>query len=87
MGLSQAWNKVLPEVPIKRNEPAKYSGVLIPEENYRSYRNNMALDNAIANQDLQKNQLLCEENKSDNVIHIILWTVVGFSLGALLIHH
>lgn len=81
------WDKTRPERPIKKNEAARYQGVLVPEENYRIYRNIVAIDEAIEEQDLKKNQLLCDEKAYNAYLYIFVGLALGFAGSMVIFSH
>jgi hypothetical protein len=87
LSMAWDWDKSHPEIPIQKSKPAPYSGVLIPEDNYRVYRNILEIDKAIEEQDLQKNILQCEAEKYDSFSHAVLWATLGLVTGVVIFHH
>lgn len=74
------WSKT-PELTLKKNETAKFSGVLVPELNYQNYK---TFENTFPEMEKRASvqKVECETN---NIFNIVLWTAIGFVAGALVV--
>lgn len=69
----------LPELTVKKGDPAKYQGVLVPELNYKNYKTFEAVTPEVKKLAAVE---VVQANNSD-LFHDILWFVVGAAVGAL----
>jgi len=71
------WSKT-PELTIKKGEPAKYQGVLVPELNYKNYKTFEAV--APEMEKLMGVEISDAQNSS--LLTNILWGLAGVAVGA-----
>lgn len=71
----------LPEMHLKKDEPAKYQGILVPELNYKNYKTFEAVTPQV--EKLASVQVV--EAQSESFFHAVLWFIVGAAVGALVV--
>jgi len=78
----------LPEVILKKNDPAPYQGMLIPEANYRIYKIDEEFTNEISN-DLKLPTCINDEPEQHGFLYTALWFTIGFAVSGVIFssHH
>lgn len=78
----ESW-ETLPELMLKKNEPAPYQGVLVPPLNYQNYKEEEKFNNYLyerAKDD--KTKIICEDLGTGSwPLHIVFF-IIGATLGA-----
>lgn len=82
------WDKN-PEIQLKKSKPAPYTGVLMPEQNYRNYKTFEESNEALMQKvEGSKSILSCPDCDCINpVLYGIVFVGLGFVAGSLVFHH
>lgn len=88
MAFESDWDNQFQILRLKKNNVAPYDGVLMPPKDFQAYRTlelqNEKLNDQIASMGLDKAP---EPEPTGEWIHYVLWFIIGFGAGAIVVRH